>query len=69
MQHDVEGSKATPNSTEGERFLKKTYTVKLKAKTGTGERTVKISGTSAQNAAYEAARQNPNFTVMDVQEG
>jgi len=49
--------------------MKKTYTVKLKAKVGTGERTVTISATSSQNAVYEAGRQNPNFTVMDVQGG
>jgi len=56
-------------STGKDCFVKKTYTGKLKAKIGTGERRVKISATSSQNAAYEAQRQNPNFLVMDVQEG
>lgn len=33
---------------------------------GLNRKTVKISGTPTQNAAYEAVKQNPGWTVTDV---
>jgi hypothetical protein len=42
----------------------KQYTVKLVK--GTNSKTVWITATSPQNAAFEASRQHPGWTVADV---
>lgn len=36
---------------------------------GTNAKTVKVYGTSESNARYEAERQNPGWTVIDVRPG